>query len=112
PQEDGRLTLALSRIYDSANQTVYFQVEEGGEIGDMYGTGYLKNENGDFIIKDDGTFIADNTLKKIGNYTPDFTLGWNNSFTYKDWNASFLFDWRQGGEIVSRTRALGNVGGQ
>jgi hypothetical protein len=25
---------------------------------------------------------------------------------------SFLFDWRQGGEIVSRTRALGNVGGQ
>ena len=112
PQENGRLTLALSRIYDSANQTVYFQVEEGGEIGDMYGTGYLKNENGDFIIKDDGTFIADNTLKKIGNYTSDFTLGWHNSFTYKDWNASFLFDWRQGGEIVSRTRALGNVGGQ
>ena len=112
PQENGRLTLALSRIYDSANQTVYFQVEEGGEIGDMYGTGYLKNENGDFIIKEDGTFIADNTLKKIGNYTPDFTLGWNNSFTYKDWNASFLFDWRKGGEIVSRTRALGNVGGQ
>ncbi|GAL80907.1 outer membrane protein Omp121 [Algibacter lectus] len=25
---------------------------------------------------------------------------------------SFLLDWRQGGEIVSRTRALGNVGGQ
>lgn len=25
---------------------------------------------------------------------------------------SFLFDWRQGGELVSRTSALGNVGGQ
>ena len=25
---------------------------------------------------------------------------------------SFLFDWRQGGELVSRTRALGTVGGQ
>ena len=112
PQDDGRLTLAFSRIYDSANQTVFFQVEEGGSVGDIYGTGYLKNADGKFLITDDGRLIADNTLKKLGNYNPDFTLGWNNSFNYKDWNASFLFDWRQGGEIVSRTRALGNVGGQ
>ena len=112
PQEDGRLTLAYSRIYDSANQTVWFQVEEGGQIGDLYGTGYQKNEEGQFLLDDNGRFIADNNLIKIGNYNPDFTLGWNNSFRYKDWNASFLFDWRQGGEIVSRTRALGNVGGQ
>ncbi|MGY0407046.1 MAG: SusC/RagA family TonB-linked outer membrane protein [Polaribacter sp.] len=119
PQKNGRLTLAYSRIYNNANETVWFQVEEGGRVGDMYGTGYLKNKNGDFIIIDDaanpndnGKFIADNTLRKIGNYNPDFTLGWNNSFNYKNWNASFLFDWRQGGEIVSRTRALGNVAGQ
>lgn len=112
PQADGRLTLAFSRIYDSANQTVFFQVEEGGEIGDIYGTGYLRNDDGDFIIDDEGRFIADNNLKKIGNYTADFNLGWNNEFRYKKWNASFLFDWRQGGDIVSRTRALGNVGGQ
>ena len=112
PQADGRLTLAYSRIYDSANQTVWFQVEEGGQIGDMYGTGYLRNEDGEFIIDDNGRFIADNNLQKIGNYTPDFTLGWSNNINYKNWNLSFLLDWRQGGEIVSRTRALGNVGGQ
>jgi TonB-linked SusC/RagA family outer membrane protein len=112
PQEEGRLTLAYSRIYDSANQTVWFQVEEGGQVGDMYGTGYEKNDEGQFLIDDSGNYIANNDLIKIGNYNPDFTLGWNNSFTYKNWNASFLFDWRQGGEIVSRTRALGNVGGQ
>lgn len=112
PQENGRLTLAYSRIYDSANQTVWFQVEEGGRIGDIYGTGYLRNDNGDFVIDDNGRFIADNNLQKLGNYTPDFTLGWNNSFSYKNFSMSFLFDWRQGGEIVSRTRALGNVGGQ
>ncbi|TXD48057.1 SusC/RagA family TonB-linked outer membrane protein [Polaribacter sp. IC073] len=112
PQEEGRLTLAYSRIYNSANQTVWFQVEEGGHVGDLYGTGYQKNEDGQFLLDDDGRFIANNNLIKIGNYNPDFTLGWNNSFTYKDFTASFLFDWRQGGEIVSRTRALGNVGGQ
>lgn len=112
PQNDGRLTLAYSRIYDSSNQTVWFQVEEGGQIGDIYGTGYKKNANGDFLLTDDGKFIADNELRKIGNYNPDFTLGFNNNFSYKNWNLGFLLDWRQGGEIVSRTRALGNVGGQ
>ncbi|OBX26805.1 TonB-linked SusC/RagA family outer membrane protein [Gelidibacter algens] len=112
PQADGRLTLAYSRIYDSANQTVWFQVEEGGRIGDIYGTGYTRNEHGDFILDANGRYIADNTLRKIGNYNPDFMLGWNNSFNYKNWNLSFLFDWRQGGEFVSRTRALATVGGQ
>lgn len=112
PQSDGRLTLAFSRIYDSADQTVWFQVEEGGRIGDMYGTGYLKNDNGEFLIDNNGRLIVDNTLQKIGNYNPDFTLGWNNEFAFKNWNLSFLLDWRQGGTIVSRTRALGNVGGQ
>ncbi|GEQ85343.1 SusC/RagA family TonB-linked outer membrane protein [Patiriisocius marinistellae] len=112
PQTDGRLTLAYSRIYDSANQTVWFQVEEGGQVGDIYGTGYLKNEDGDFILTKDGNYIADNELQLLGNYNPDFMLGWNNQFNYKNWNLGFLLDWRQGGEIVSRTRALGNVGGQ
>lgn len=112
PQSDGRLTLAYSRIYDSANQTVWFQVEEGGQVGDIYGTGYQKTEDGQFILTENGSYIADNNLKKIGNYTPDFMLGWNNEFSYKNWNLGFLFDWRQGGEIVSRTRALATVGGQ
>ncbi|MGB1450959.1 MAG: TonB-dependent receptor domain-containing protein, partial [Marinirhabdus sp.] len=112
PQSDGRLTLAYSRIYNSANQTVWFQVEEGGRVGDFYGTGYLKNDNGDFVIDENGRYIADNRLQKLGNYNPDFMLGWNNAFSYKNWDFSFLFDWRQGGKLVSRTRALGNVGGQ
>lgn len=112
PQEDGRLTLAYSRIYDSNNQTVWFQVEKGGQIGDLYGNGYLRNENGDFIIDTNGNYIADSELKKLGNYNPDFTLGWNNSFQYKKWNLNFLFDWHQGGELISRTQALGAVGGQ
>ncbi len=112
PQEAGRLTLAYSRVYDNTNQTVWFQVEEGGRIGDIYGTGYLKNENGDFVIDSNGKFIVDNNLIKLGNYNPDFTLGFSNHFSYKNWDASFLLDWRKGGVIVSRTQALAGVGGQ
>ena len=112
PQDNGRLTLAYSRIYDSQNQTVFLQVEEGGRVGDLYGTGYLKNDNGDFVLTNEGRYIPDNNLQKLGNYNPDFMLGFSNQFAYKNWNLGFLLDWRHGGIVVSRTRALGNVGGQ
>lgn len=107
-----RLTLGYSRIYDNQNQTVWFQVEEGGRLGDLYGTGYLKNENDDFIVDANGNYIVDNSLQKLGNSNADFALGFNNSFSYKNWDASFLFDWHYGGTIVSRTLALAGVGGQ
>ena len=109
---EGRLTLAYSRVYDNVNQTVWLQVAEGGRIGDIYGTGYLKNENGDFILDQDGRYIVDNNLIKLGNYNPDFIIGWNNHFQYKNWDFSFLIDWRQGGILVSRTQALAGVAGQ
>ena len=112
PEGTDKITLAFSRVYDNVNQTVWFQVGEGGEIGDMYGTGYLKNEEGEFILTEEGNYIADNNLIKLGNYNPDFVVGFNNSFSYKNWDLNFLIDWRQGGQIISRTLALAAVGGQ
>ncbi len=112
PDETQRLTLAFTRVYDNTNQTVWYQVREGDRIGDMWGTGYLRNENGDFVISENGRYIVDNTLKKLGNYNPDFILGFSNQFQYKNINLGFVFDWRQGGVLVSRTQALAGVGGQ
>ncbi len=112
PQEAGRLTLAYNRVYDNPDQTVWLQVEEGGRIGDLYGTGYEKTEDGRFILTEEGRYIANNDLQKLGNYNPDFMMGINNELSYKNWNLSFLFDWRQGGILVSRTLSLAAVGGQ
>lgn len=112
PDNSGRITLAYNRVYDNVNQTVWFQVEEGGRIGNMYGTGYQKTDDGQFILNANGGFIANNTLQLLGNYNPDFILGMANNLRYKNWNLSFLFDWRQGGVLVSRTLALAAVGGQ
>ncbi|TKB96691.1 SusC/RagA family TonB-linked outer membrane protein [Pedobacter cryophilus] len=112
PDGAKRLTLAYARVYDSPNQSVYYIAEEGGRIGDLWGTGYLKNSDGKFIVNSSGNLIADNTLKKLGNYNPDFMLGFNNTFSYKQFDFGFLFDWRQGGILVSRTLALAGVAGQ
>ncbi|MEO1436168.1 MAG: SusC/RagA family TonB-linked outer membrane protein, partial [Bacteroidota bacterium] len=112
PEGIDRLTLAYSRVYDNVNQTVWFQVEEGGQVGDIYGTGYLRNEAGQFVIDDNGRFIVDNNLQKLGNYNPDFQLGIGNQFNLHGVQIGFLLDWRQGGQLVSRTLSLAAVGGQ
>jgi TonB-linked SusC/RagA family outer membrane protein len=112
PNGTERFTLAYSRVYNSVNQTVFFIVEEGGEIGDVWGTGYLRNENGDLVLNSAGGFIADNNLKKLGNANPDFVLGFQNNFRVGNFDLGVLLDWRQGGQIVSRTLALAGVAGQ
>jgi hypothetical protein len=112
PNGTERFTLAYSRVYNSVNQTVFFIVEEGGEIGDIWGTGYLRNEDGDLVLNSTGGFIADNNLKKLGNANPDFILGFQNNFRVGNFDLGVLLDWRQGGQIVSRTLALAGVAGQ
>ncbi|GHB49518.1 SusC/RagA family TonB-linked outer membrane protein [Mongoliitalea lutea] len=108
----GSFTLAYNRIYDNVNQTVWYIVSEGGRLGDMWGTGYLRNENGDFIINSQGGYITDNTLIKLGNMNPDFLVGIHNYISFKNFHVSALVDVRKGGQIVSRTTALAGAGGQ
>ncbi len=107
-----RTTLAYSRVYSSPGQTVYFIAEEGGRIGDMYGTGYLRNDAGEYIVAANGEFIADNTLRKLGNYNPDFQVGIGNAISWRGISLDVLIDWRQGGQLVSRTQALAGYSGQ
>ena len=89
---------------------VFYIAKEGGRVGDMYGSGLLEVD-GRVVHDSDGVPILDPTLKLIGNYNPDFSVGLTNRFTYKNINMSFLFDWRQGGVFVSRTRTFGNISG-
>ena len=112
PEGTERFTLAFSRVYNSVNQTVFVIATEGGEIGDLWGTGFLRNDNGEYIVDGNGRFIADNNLKKLGNSNPDFTVGFQNNFRYRNLELGFLLDWRQGGELISRTLALAAGAGQ
>jgi hypothetical protein len=83
---------------------------KGGSFGDIYAQVVRRDENGTPIY-DSGALVMDddNTvdgLTKVGNANPDFTLGWNNSFDYKNWTLDFLIDGKFGGETVSMTEAI------
>ncbi len=92
------------------SNTVFYIAKEGGKVGDMYGTGF-QEVNGEIVYGTDGLPIQDGTLRLLGNYNPDFVMGWNNQFTWKGITLGVLFDWRRGGTIVSRTKALGSTSG-
>lgn len=77
----------------------------GERFGQIYGGTFLRDDAGNFIIDDNpnssnyGYQIADPELKVIGDPTPDFTIGFNNSFNYKNLSLSFLFEWKEGGQM-------------
>ncbi|MCM4157957.1 SusC/RagA family TonB-linked outer membrane protein [Gramella sp. AN32] len=92
------------------SNSVFYIAREGGKVGDMYGTGFVEID-GETLFNSNGLPVQDGTLKLLGNYNPDFIMGFNNSFSFKNFNLNILFDWRKGGTIVSRTKALGSTSG-
>ena len=96
----------------------YIQAREGGSISAIYGRGFQRVEDpnseyfGQMIINENGIPIRTDDLVYQGDYAPDYTLGFQNSFKYKAFDLSFLFDTRQGGIVVSRTKTIGSTSGQ
>ncbi|MCB2207717.1 MAG: SusC/RagA family TonB-linked outer membrane protein [Bacteroidetes bacterium] len=73
----------------------------GEPYGAIQGTDYIYT-NGEKTVGEDGYYLKTGTSDKvIGNVNPDFTMGLNNKFSYKNWDLSFLIDWQQGGSIFS-----------
>jgi hypothetical protein len=113
PEGIDQYTTGYARLYTTAENTIFYiaNAQDGGRIGDMYGTGFQKTEDGRIIYGDNGLPIRDNELRYLGNYNPDFILGFGNTVQYKGFALNILLDWRQGGVIVSRTKAVGSTSG-
>ena len=80
----------------------------GGSISDVYASKFLKKDNQGYInIPESGELDVENVNPVyLGRTTPDFLLGWNNSFSYKGFGLSFLVSGRFGGIVNSSTEAL------
>lgn len=76
---------------------------EGEPFGVIYGTRWMRNNDGDILIDDNGYPIMDTVSGIVGDPNPDFTLGFNNTFKYKNFRISALIDIRQGGDMYNGT---------
>ena len=95
----------------------YIQVlaKKGGRMGDIYGQYYDRVPSGPLegqIIHVNGLAQTTDDVRKLGNYNPDWTMGFYNRFSFRGLALDVLFDWRQGGEVFSRTLNIGAQAGQ
>ncbi len=81
----------------------------GGAYGVLYGYDFDRDPDGNIIYTNGLPTQGD--LKPLGNATPDWLGGMLNEFSYKQWNASFLIDTKQGGDVYSMTTTWGRYAG-
>lgn len=86
-------------------RTAGIAVNEGGSYGDMYGYTWARDNQGRFIVNETTGVPLQGPIDLLGNFNPKFTLGWNNTFNYKNFVFSFLVDGRVGGAMTSGTEA-------
>jgi len=82
---------------------INIRAEVGGSIGDIYGTVWKTDDDGNRLVNDEGRPVESSELEYLGNASPDWTGGLMNRFNYKNWTLNFLIDGRFGGQIYSQT---------
>ncbi|MBE8719453.1 SusC/RagA family TonB-linked outer membrane protein [Sphingobacterium pedocola] len=76
---------------------------EAGKSFQIFGGAWERDPNGNIVI-DEATGLRKTVLDQpLGNVFPDWMLGINNSFAYKNLSFGFLLDIRKGGVIYSNT---------
>lgn len=78
----------------------------GGGYGEIWGTQVMADTiTGEWILTADGRPQSSGERVKLGSFQPDYLIGLNNTFTYKDFRLSFLIDGRFGGQVYAGTEA-------
>lgn len=77
----------------------------GGNFMAISGSQWRRSPNGDIVVDPNtGMPLSDGlTTYNIGNREPKVFGGINNSLQYKNWNLSFLFEYRIGGHVYNGT---------
>ncbi|SMO83070.1 SusC/RagA family TonB-linked outer membrane protein [Gracilimonas mengyeensis] len=121
------LTLNLNPVRKSNflwNSTVLFWNNDS-EITDLsidgFTTGGFGTSLGNYLIQEGyspSTIVGipaiegDQLYTKYGNAQPDFEMSFSNEFNiYKNWDFSFLWHWKKGGDNVNLSMYLWDVGG-
>jgi TonB-linked SusC/RagA family outer membrane protein len=89
--------------FDYNAATTTYTLKAGIPFNGVYGTpqpGMLKWKD----LNGDGTITADGDRTVIGNANPDFTGGWNNQFTYKNFDFSVFVNFVVGNDIYNANK--------
>ena len=98
----GIQSYTLINIGGSVTNSIEARV--GERFGNIVGYAYQKAPDGQRIVNSAGQYVRESTTSILGNITPDWVGGVNNSFTYKGLSLNVLFDYVIGGQLISHTK--------
>lgn len=90
-------------IVSNVGDVVFYKMEVGGSLGDMYGFKLLRTPDGKVIYGDNGLPARPADIEKVGNAFPKWRAGLQNDFRIKNFTISFSFDGQYGGIAYSQS---------
>ena len=87
---------------DLSGGSVSSRAVVGESLGVLYGTGSLRNDNGDLILDQNG-FPQLSDPKVLGDPNPDWRGGFSLGFNFKNFGINALIEHSQGGEFSPRS---------
>ncbi|TZF92332.1 SusC/RagA family TonB-linked outer membrane protein [Chryseobacterium panacisoli] len=90
-------------IVSNVGDVVFYKMEVGGSLGDMYGFKLLRTPDGKVIYGDNGLPARPADIEKVGNAFPKWRAGLQNDFKIKNFTISFSFDGQYGGIAYSQS---------
>jgi TonB-linked SusC/RagA family outer membrane protein len=101
----------VDRIVIGTYWNASITADVGEPYGNIVGTKWKRNEQGQIIVNDDGLPVRDSRQVVLGNYNPDWHGGISNTLSYRDVSLSFSFDGQWGGQVYSVTKWFGSYAG-
>ncbi|MFC4095008.1 SusC/RagA family TonB-linked outer membrane protein [Euzebyella saccharophila] len=92
-------------IVESINVTATWgadlRIQEGKPYMAVFGQDFIRDENGNKVVGDDGAYLYTDDRVYLGSAIADYVGGINTSFRYKNFTLSGLVDFQEGGIIHS-----------
>lgn len=102
-----RLNEGLDKVILQFAYDLEFDAVPGKPLGIFKAPVPVYSPDGKIVVDPANGFpIASSELGEYGSSQRDFMMGLQNTFTYKDWQLGFSFDYRKGGQFYSGTADL------
>ncbi len=90
---------------------VLLTAEEGLSYGQIRGTNFVFDNQGNKVVGEDGNYLATQNFENLGSILPDYNMSFINSIRYKNLNLRTQIDVQEGGHYRSLTHEFGRNGG-
>jgi hypothetical protein len=90
-------------VEEPRTRTVFVKHIVGHPFGEITGYVQQRSPDGQPVFEANGAPVQSTDMAIIGNGLPNWTGGLNNTLSYKNFNLSFLIDFKFGGQIYSGT---------